>query len=337
MNNSNVKKGNTIRDIAKEAGVSISTVSRVINNPEITSMEMQRKVIPVIEKYGYVPNLLAKNLYSQRSNTIAIFVYDMMNPFFLSVIKSLNRIALLNQFNLIICDTENEKDQELAYFEYCKAIRCNGIVLTEGVNYIDSLIAESSNMDLRIVSLDRKVNDAVPTITSKNISGAITAVGYVLGLGHKKRAFDGLLTEMISVKERHDGYKEALQEADIMYEPSFTYKSDALGTEDGARMFDEYFDKTNKPTAILCANDQIAKGFAFRAYEKGISIPEDCSIIGFDGVRTHDTWPKLTTMRQNIDLISEALFLCVTNEEASCSEIRVETELVIGKTTASLD
>lgn len=329
--------GKTIRSIAKEAGVSISTVSRVINRPEMTSEAMKDKVMPVIEKYGYVPNLMAKNLYSKHSNTIAIFVYDMMNPFFLSIIKELNKIVLKHKYHLIICDTENKQEQEYAYYEYCKAIRCSGIILTEGINHIDKVIANEENgsvINPRIVSLDRHVNDDAPLVSSDNHNGIKDAVNHLIKLGHKKIAFAGLIPHMHSIQERFDGYCEAMQEGALPITEEHIFKVPALRTIDGVNVYNAFANLNNRPSALICSNDQIAKGFVMRASEEGLKIPQDCSIIGFDGVLTYDTWPRLTTMKQNIPAMSEALFQCLTQDKQCTRARRFETTLLEGQTCA---
>ena len=196
-----------IRDIAKLAGVSTATVSRVINNPEMTSEKVRKKVQKVIEEYNYIPNQPVKKIFSKTSNTIAVFIYDMENPFFISLIKELNQICLEHNYMLLICDTGSSPELEKKYLYFCLANRCAGIILTEGV---DSDIFEACKIHIPIAFLDRKTHGKFSSVRSNNRQMMQPIVDYLYNLVHRKIAFVCCKTPMDSVISRQNGYIETM-------------------------------------------------------------------------------------------------------------------------------
>lgn len=329
--------GSTIRQIAKEAGVSISTVSRVINRPEMVSRKMRERVLPVVEKYNYVPNLLAKNIFSGRSNSIAFFAFDLLNTFIITVIKQLNEIALKHQYNLITFSTDSDPERERDYLRYCHAIRCSGIILSEGMYYLNKL--DDSEIDNTrepvLVSLDRYVSESIPHIVSDNVAGVADAVDYLVSLGHRRIGFAGHNPSMYSVHQRLQGYKKGLERHGLGVREDYVLPTHLLRPVDGARAFEVYAALEEPPSAMICSNDHIAQGFIARAHACGLRVPEDVSVIGFDGTQLYDNWPQLTTVRQDTEAISRALFDCVMNPADWSNDRRFATSLFVGQTCAA--
>ncbi len=187
-----------IREIAKIAGVSVATVSRVINTPDKTAPATREKVRAVIERYQYVPNLTARDMYGKDSNSFALFVYDLENPFFISLIKELHKIALQHKRTLLICDTESDAAKEREYFLYCKGIRVQGIIVTEGYENFFS----NDTTNYRIAVMDRKGGPHYSCVRSDNRSGVITLVDYLYNLNHRRFGFAGLTDNIFSCAER---------------------------------------------------------------------------------------------------------------------------------------
>lgn len=322
-----------IREIAKLSGVSVATVSRVINTPELTSEDVRKKVNAVIREYNYVPNLMAKSLFSKEYNSLAVFVLDLENPFFVSLVKELNKIAFQHKQTLIICDTENNPKKEQEYLRYCEAIRVKGIIITEGLT--NSSLYDS-NMNQKLVFLDRKVNSKFTTVRSDSLTGITKAIDYLYNLNHRLFGFVGSTDNLslTSVEERSKTFNEALINKGIDVNPNFMFKG-SLSTKTGAKALDYYCSLSTPPTAVLCANDQIAYGFIARAYALGIKIPEDFSIIGFDGCSSGFLYPKLTTIRQNIPKLAQELYDAIHSDEKPKEKV-VDVSLSLGDTCRML-
>lgn len=322
-----------IREIAKLSGVSVATVSRVINTPELTSEEVQKKVNAVISEYNYVPNLMAKNLFSKDYNSLAVFVLDLENPFFVALVKELNKIAFQHKQTLIICDTENNPEKEQEYLRYCEAIRVKGIIITEG-------LTNSSLYDIKInqklVFLDRKVSSKFTTVRSDSLTGITKGIDYLYNLNHRLFGFVGSTDSLslTSVEERAKFFSNVILKKGLDVDPRFMFKG-SLSAKTGAKALDYYCSLDTPPTAIICANDQIAYGFIARAYALGVKIPGDFSIVGFDGCSTGFIYPKLTTIRQNIPKLAQELYNAINSDEKPKEKV-VEITLSLGDTCRML-
>lgn len=321
------KKRLGIRDIAKLAGVSVATVSRVINTPELTSEAVREKVSRIIEEYNYVPNITAGNLYSKNSNSFALFVYDLENPFFIALIKELHKIAFQKKCTLLICDTENSPEKEMEYFKYCEGIRTRGIIFTEGSS--NSLSLEKSTQTF--VFEDREISPQFSTVKSDNRKGISMAVDYLYNLDHRRIAFVGFDPEMNSGRERKEAYVDSLAEKGITPPDEYIFHG-RMTPLTGVQALDYFSALKQPPTAVVCANDQIARGFILRASKMSLSVPGDFSVVGFDGCNPEFFYPAITTVQQNIPLIAQKLFECIfsENENAAPQSHMLDVSLVIG-------
>jgi DNA-binding LacI/PurR family transcriptional regulator len=299
-----------IREIAKIAGVSIATVSRVINSPEKTSEAVREKVTSVIEKYNYIPNETAKNLYSGTSNAIAIFVYDMGNPFYLSIIKELNRIAFENNYTLLICDAEDNLEREIKYYHYCKSIRVAGIIYTEGTNR--EII--NDNDKTPIVMLDRKSikQKNCYVVKSDHRRGMQLLVDYLYKLNHRKIGFIMAQPFMTSVVERRNSFLLCMENYGIKVPPNYIYEGN-FSYACGVEAFDYYYSLPDVPTAVIASNDQIAQGFIMRANSLGVSIPTEISVCGVDAIEDHYFYPKITSYKQDTKRLAQTMFQILVN------------------------
>ena len=323
-----------IRDISEIAGVSTATVSRVINSPERTSEATREKVMKVIEKYNYVPNQMAKNLFSMTSNAIAIFIYDMENPFFISLIKKLNNIAFKNGYTLLICDTENNIDKEREYLKYCQGIRCSGIVVTEGISY--DLFLPNNGRPPITVSLDRTIDKSYSSVSSDNYKGVKLLMNYLFNLNHRKIAFAGDMEHFQTAIIRKNSYMDALKSYNLEVKDEYIF-SGGFNYKTGVEAFDYFSSLNDRPTAIVCANDQIAKGMIMRANKLKVSVPEELSVAGFDGVDSAYFYPQITTVRQDIDKIAKKLFEIATSDSLSATREIIDVSLLIGESCREID
>jgi len=322
-------KPKNIREIARLANVSTATVSRVINNPNATSPEIRERVLKVIEDANYVPNFNVQSIFSGTSKTIAIFVYDMTNPFFTMVIRSLNRIALENEYTLIVCDTENDAAREAAYLKYCQGTRVAGIIITEGTSSNIQLHAAAS---LPVIFMDRYI-ESLPhlTVTSDNRAGIIMAAEYLQNLNHTKIGFVAGPDDVWSARERLEAYCSFMEERGHGVNKKYIYKG-KLDSETGKKAMDHFLSLKNRPTAVLCANDLIARGLIFRAKSLGLEVPDDLSVIGYDGIKSECFFPNLTSVEQDVDKIAELLWYGLLKKKELSRKTLVPVRMLIGDT-----
>lgn len=324
-----------IRDIARLAGVSTATVSRVVNTPEMTSKKVREKVQKIIDEYNYIPNQPVKKLFSKTSNTIAVFIYDMENPFFISLIKELNQICLEHDYMLLICDTGSSFELEKKYLNFCLGNRCAGIILTEGV---DSDLFESDKIRIPIVFLDRKTNGKFSTVRSNNRQMMVPCVDYLYHLGHRRIAFIGCATPMDSVISRLNGYKEALSGKGLSIPPGYIYdKNPKLNLEAGSQALNYFLSLPDSPTAIICCNDIIALGAFNAAYSLGLKIPENMSLVGYDDVIGNIHQPQITTIRQDLHEISRTLFNLIVKPPDKPVSAMIEATFIQGATCSRIE
>lgn len=320
------KKNIGIREIAQLAGVSVATVSRVINNTGNTSQETREKVNKIVKEYNYVPNIVAKNMYSSTSNSIAIFVLDLDNPFFIALIKALNSIAIENGYTLLICDSENCTEKEMDYLKYCQGIRTKGIVVTEGHS---SNFYKQNIQNTNIVFHDRYISPEFSTVKSNNEKGIKMLIDYLYNLNHKQFAFVGWMPTIKSSSERKNAFEEALSDKGISISNEYFYQGH-LNMQTGVDALDYFCSLGNRPTAIVCGNDQVAKGFITRAHMFNIKIPDDFSVVGFDGSSQDYFYPKITTIKQDVQTIAQKLFDCVISSDDEAQFHIVDVSMVIG-------
>ncbi len=319
-----------IREIAQIANVSTATVSRVINHPEKCSAATREKVEQIIKDYKYVPNEAIKTVFSKSSKTIAIFVFDISNPFFYQLITELNNLCFENQYTLLICDTENNSEKEKAYLEFCIAKRCTGIILTEGLN-----TSIFKSISIPLVYLDREDSSTSSSVTSENYFSICKLVDYLYNLGHRRIAFVGTNHNYMSVVSRYQGYKDSLEKKGIPFHSDYVFKQGiSLNPKLGKHALQHFLSLPQIPTAVICANDMIAMGLINEARALNISVPETLSVCGFDHVLSDLFYPPLTTIKQNIPQMAQSIFNAITQENYSPSHIILDTTFIPGRTCA---
>jgi len=306
-----------IQEIAKEAGVSIATVSRVLNNSNKTSEAARKKVLDVVKKHKYFTRSGAKNLYPANSNSIAIFVYDMSNPFYIDLIDQLNLIALENKYTLIICNAGNNFEREAQYYEYCKSIHTSGIVFTAGTTR-ENFGKPDDDLDFSppIVLLDREGfhDRACYKIKSDHRKGISMLVDYLYRLNHRKIAYVTAPTSILSAKERLDAYIASMENLGLPVPDDYISQGDYT-VKSGTESFDYFYSLADPPTAIIAANDLNARGFIMRANSLGVKIPDEFSVCGFDGLHIESFYPTITSIKHDTVEMAKTMFEWITHAE----------------------
>ncbi|CAK1695500.1 substrate-binding domain-containing protein [Vibrio crassostreae] len=294
----------TIKDVAKEAGVSIATTSRVINNAPHTSETAITAVKAAMEKLGYRPNANARALVSKSSNAIGVLVNDVSAPFFGSMIKAIDTVASEQEKQLLIGSGYHDATKERNAINLLINSRCESLVVhSKGIS--DEELVKLANEVPGLVLINRIVPDIENRcIALDNRRGSYIATEYLIKNGHKHI---GYICSSHNIEDAHDrlaGYLDALKDNGI--EPSDEYieygEPDELG---GEQAMVNLMAKNTDITAIATYNDYMAAGCLALLQENGIRIPEDMSVIGFDdGHIARFIYPRLTTIRYPIQVMA---------------------------------
>lgn len=285
----------SIKDVAREAGVSIATVSRVLNGIDIVNDDTKRKVLEAIEKLQYRPNILARSLKTQKSSTIGIIIPDISNPIYPEIVRGAEDVASIYNYNIMLSNTDLDKEREKENFN----------ILSEKM--VDGIIYMGKSIDGELREIIKRINIPVISIGTIYEKNEIPSVGidtyeasnetatYLEEKGNNNIAYIGYNQhKYLENRKMFDGYRDAL-ELKGKYKEELVYLG-ALKAEDGYKGINNILEN-NKVDAIFCSNDEIAMGAINALREKNIKVPEDVDVIGFDDITMASIYhPKLTTI-----------------------------------------
>jgi LacI family transcriptional regulator len=289
----------TIREIAELAGVSVATVSRVMNDREDVSPETRELVQRIVRERGYTTNRTARGLSAGRTGLIGATV-PLVHPAYFSFILSGAAEALYERdMRLVLCPTQHEHEREVSLLERMMHGTTDGGLLInpqESSTELETLLLNGYHFV--VVDPLRPLNERIPSVSSANSAGADAAVQHLLSLGHRRIGAITGPRGWIATEERLRGYHSALASAGILAEPALVQEAN-FETEQGRRAARHLLDLHDPPTAIFAFNDNIAIGVVQAARERGIRMPEELSVVGFDDVEAAEiVTPMLTTIRQ---------------------------------------
>lgn len=311
----------TINDVAKLSGVSIKTVSRVMNNEPSVRQLTREKVQSAVKELNYQPNLAARNLAGTKSFTIA-YVYDNPNAYYIIDMQEGILSACRQQgFELLInpCDSQQENITE-DIINTIKHARVAGLVLTPPFSERPEFVKRITELDIKVVRImsgDVAPDELSPCVMVNDRDAAQTITQHLIDLGHKKIAFIAGGAEHMSTIERYKGYRRALKANDIEFNKNLVIEGEysfESGVEGAKSLMKNDLSQDNIPSAIFSCNDEIAAGALFAARLMNIKIPEQLSIAGFENSPfSRQTWPKLTTANQpNKEIAKDAASLLIS-------------------------
>lgn len=325
----------TIKDIAKLANVSVTTVSKVINDYSDISPETKRLVLKIIDENNYRPNANARTLSTNKSYSIGIFFKDHQNsglhhPFFREVIYGLEREFSEYGYDLILFSSK--WGDKFKYLEKCKHRNVDGAILM-GMPKSDGDLNELTKSNIPAVFVDLDIDgDNATYVMSDNVKGAIKAINYFVKLGHQKI---GMITGEKMTKPAQDrltGYKKALKSNGLNYNKNWVIEGEFSETG-GYNSMKKIIDLNKQPTAIFCQGDKIAFGAIKAINESEYRVPDDYSIIGFDDIEISSyIEPQLTTIHQDKfkmgKTAAELLIKIINNPAMKYSPAIIPTRLV---------
>jgi LacI family transcriptional regulator len=290
-----------MKQIAQLAGVSLGTVSHVLNNTAKVRDPLRKRVLDAVESTNYRPNQLARGLRRDRTNILAMIIPDIMNPFFPGVVRGVEDVAFAKGYRLILCNSDNDHIKELAHLNALQAYLPSGLIVIPS-NFSDlGLHAEAyRKAGAAVVCIDRlPTNWTGDSVTVDSTEGAYHATSYLIGLGHQHLAAITGPLHLTNSQERLRGFKRALRDAGFVADAGYVQETN-FTSSDGYSKTKILLRMLPRPTAILACNDMIALGALLAIRDEKLNCPGDISLIGFDGLDlTEVTTPQLSSVYQS--------------------------------------
>lgn len=309
----------TIYDVAREAGVSMATVSRVVNNNPNVKPQTRKKVFEAIERLGYRPNAVARGLASKKTTTVGVVIPDISNAIFAEVARGIEDIANMYHYNIILCNADKRKEKEIRVINTLLEKQVDGLLFMGGV-VTDEHMQAFQTATVPIVLCGTNVEgNTMAAVDIDHQQAAHDAVKLLIDKGHRRIGMiSGNLQDPNNGFSRYNGYKNALEEAGVAFDESLV----RIGNhryESGIEAMKYFLELPERPTAIFSATDEMAIGAIHAAQDAGLAIPGDISMISVDNSRMASmVRPLLTTVAQpmyDIGAVSMRLLTKLMNKE----------------------
>lgn len=325
-----------LEEVARRAGVSTATVSRVLNNIDVVRNSTRTRVMKAVEELNYHPNLHARSLAGGKSRTIGMIVSNLENPFFFDIFHALEADAHANSFEVLVANTAYQPEQLTRSVQLMIGRRVAGLAVV--VSEMDTGLIDLLRIN-KIPTVFYDVGTTSTTISNIRVNYRVAIeklVNHLDELGHRRLAFVGHHTSLGPVNERERAFVEAVESrGDAMQHKVATNQDGFEGGRDAAR---EILDSGLDPTAIVCANDFMAIGVIRELRDRKLRVPEDVSVTGFDNLKLAEFCePRLTTAHVPRDQIGHLAFEMLTPDDANSGmqgrEVVIEPELVVRAST----
>ena len=326
----------SIYDVAKKAGVSVVTVSRVINNASTVRQSSRDKVMKAIKELNYQPSSAAQSLARGKTNVIGLLIPNLTDPFIMEVVDSVDRELEKKGYFLALSVIDKSDDSTVRSNFLFQHDRVDGILILTPI-FEDDYVASLKNKNIPFVIMDNQLFPfTVSSIVVDNFKGGYDVTRHLLELGHLKFGCIGGPEEFLSAKHRIDGFNAALTEVGI--EP-YKISRGEFDITTGYEVTTKWIEDNELPTALICGDDHIAFGAIDALRENGLRVPEDVSVVGYDdhpfASKLH---PHLTTVKQPAVEIGvkgvEALFNAMNGKEKQHVVVKLPPELIIRHTTS---
>jgi len=329
----------TIRDVAKQAGVATMTVSRVINNSGYVSDTTRAKVESAIAELGYIPNMLGPSLRFNQTNTLALILTDITNPFWTTVARGVEDAAQEKGYSVILCNTDESIQKQDQYLTMLLKRRIDGILFVPADNEAEPVrLIQKHN--IAVVVLDRLISNMdVDVVRGDSFGGAYQLATHLIELGHQHIAVLSGPKNIFTSVERVAGFRQAMEEAGLEHNLENVYWGSFSQTL-GCEMAEQALKSTPRPTAFLAVNNFIANGALQTFSQAGLRVPEDVSVVTFDDIPTIiNPVPFLTVATQpayEMGYQATQLLLARLSDEGpnERQEIVLPTKVVVRKSSA---
>ncbi len=337
------RKKATIKDIAAAAGVTATSVSNALNNRPGLSKKTRKVIIDIANELGYQPDLVARSLIKRKSQTIGLLINNTKDPFFSVLVEDIERAARQHGYAVIICNVNNEPELEKKYINMLMGKRVDGIIISS-VNHKASHIRDLVEDEFPFVLVNRRVydpgmQDRINTVVLNNFEAAYQAIRHFYRLGHDRIAILKGYHEASTMIERTQGAINALQDHGLSADPDMIIEC-RFSDEETRRAIEALMSRDEPPTAIFAEDDTIALSAREALLARGVRIPEDVALLGFDNIRLtgltgidlSSIWEKREAMAEvSVDLLMDTIDCVDNGEPFQARQIVLETELVVRK------
>nr|WP_315231249.1 LacI family DNA-binding transcriptional regulator [uncultured Albidiferax sp.] len=328
----------SIKDVARHANVSISTVSHVVNRTRFVSDKARQDVEAAIRALGYVPSAVARSLKSNTTRTLGMLIPNCSNPYFAEIVRSVEDHCFASGYTLILCNTDDEPLRQSVYLKVLAEKRVDGLIIisTGEDSDLQDLL---QGLTTPTVLLDREVTHVhCDLVETANVQGGQMATEHLVALGHRRIACIGGPAELSPSAQRIQGWRNALAAAaldanDLLWHSDFS-------SQGGFTAMQAILQSPQQPTAVFVCNDLMGIGALSAAHEAGLRIPQDLSIIGFDDIElARFTSPPLTTIvqpKQRIGMLAVDMLLeRIQGGRTDTRQVLLQPELIVRASTAS--
>ncbi|CAH1652708.1 MULTISPECIES: LacI family DNA-binding transcriptional regulator [unclassified Chelatococcus] len=327
----------TVATVAKLAGVSTATVSRALQRPDKVQPETRQRIMEAVAATGFVPNSQARNLRSRASRTVILLVRDISNPFYLEIYKGVEEAAVEAGYSVLMGDARDDDQRIQHYIDTVRARHADGLILMIG-RFPEVLKAEIPRLPPIVIALETFPDVALPTVKIDNVAASREAVNHLIGLGHRRIAhITGPMPERLAL-DRLAGYRAALSEHGIAEDDALVINGD-FSLAAGRRAVRQLFEAGTAFTALFAASDQMAVGAISELRARGLHVPADISVVGFDDIVLADAFePPLTTVHQprfeiGRQAMAQMIAMLSDAPPVATPDILMETRLIIRGST----
>ena len=330
----------TIKDVAKLAGVSVATVSAVIN-PDSgvkVSEELTERVEQAIKELNYRPNRIARALSRKETQTLAYVVPSVSNAFFAQMAQLIEDKAFEKKYGVYLCNTHSSGERVELYKDILIENRVAGVITTLTWDIIENGFIEAIQAEkIPIIGLaGARVIEGIDTITINDVRGAESATRHLLEKGHQKIGFIGI-EDSKTTEQRLKGYQAALNEAKLTFEERYIEMGKSFSREDGYRLAQKLYRRCPELSAVFVYNDVMASGVLDFFNDLGLRIPGEMAVVGYDNSVAGYTRPKLTTMdlykEKMVEEAMDILFRRIAREDFPCRHIQIQPQLITGESS----
>jgi LacI family transcriptional regulator len=331
----------TIKQVAEHAGVSVATVSRVINKTGFVSPDLEERVVEAMRLLNYQPSALARGLRAQRTQTIGVLIPQLDQPFFSALTYAIEQFMFTQDYRTLICSAEEIPEKETSYVDMLLRQRIDGAMIVP-MGHSGENVQRLLERQVPVVMLDRDLPglDGVHRVLVNNESGAYEAVRYLISQGHRRIGLVGSPEYSEPVNHRFRGARRALADAGIEIDQRLIINGDLKQFEMGSVAGRKLLRLEKPPTAIFALTDVMAVGVIHAALQLGLKLPQDCSVIGFDNIPLASyITPELTTVAQPIYELGETasrLLLDAMRETTPAQRVYMDTRLVLRQSVTSI-
>ena len=322
----------SIKEVAEIAGVSIATVSRCVNSPEKVTERTRLRVEDAIRQTGYSPNTLARNFRRGRTNLVMVVLPTVGDPFFAAIMRGIRTAARTRGYSIVIEETQLNTMTADEIGAMLVSKQTDGIILLASMSpFGTEILSAQSRRRLPIVIGCEKISPELadlPSVHIDNVAAAQDATGYLVSQGHERIAMIYGLETSLLTRDREVGYRNAMRQAGLTIDDSWVVEG-RLSIAGARKATRELLNQENHPTAIFCANDEMAIGCLHEVKAAGLTVPDDVSIMGFDDIRYAEvTDPPLTTISQPGEEIGERVMYRLCREIDSEGDVGRKPEIV---------